>query len=81
MKTVLGKKRQQAAKERFNALLLDSQLNSRHLEVLSAKGCMAWLTALPLKEYGFQLNKQEFWDALALHYNWQLDAVPVTCVC
>ena len=36
---------------------------------------------LPLKDHGFQLNKREFWDALALRYNWHLDSVPVSCVC
>ena len=34
----------------------------------------------PIERIWLPLNKQEFWDALALRYNWQLNAVPVTCV-
>ena len=41
----------------------------RQLELISEKGASCWLTSLPLKEYGFLLNKQEFQDALALRYN------------
>ena len=41
----------------------------RQLELISEKGAYCWLTSLPLKEYGFLLNKQEFHDALALRYN------------
>ena len=41
----------------------------RQLELLSEKGASCWLTSLPLKEYGFLLNKQEFQDALVLRYN------------
>ena len=41
----------------------------RQLELLSEKGASCWLTSLPLKDYGFLLNKQEFQDALALRYN------------
>ena len=36
----------------------------RQLELLSEKGASSWLTSLPLKEYGFLLNKQEFQDAI-----------------
>ena len=40
-----------------------------------------WLTTLPLREHGFFLSKRDFRDALALRYDWQLESVPVTCVC
>ena len=30
---------------------------------------------------GFHLNKQEFRDALYICYNWQLQNVPIVCVC
>ena len=39
------------------------------LELLSEKGASSWLTSLPLKEYGFLLNEQEFQDAISLRYN------------
>ena len=33
------------------------------------KGASNWLSALPLKEAGFNLNKLEFRDAIALRYD------------
>ena len=36
----------------------------RQLDLISEKGASSWLTSLPLKEYGFILNKQEFHDAI-----------------
>ena len=40
-----------------------------------------WLTALPLKEQGFNLNKREFRDAVKLLYDWPIDDIPSICVC
>ena len=55
----------------------------RQLELLSEKGASSWLTSLPLKEYGFLLNKQEFQDAISLRYNLVLSSLnrPSLCVC
>ena len=55
----------------------------RQLELLSEKGASSWLTSLPLKEYGFLLNKQEFHDSLALRYNLVLSTLdrPKHCRC
>jgi hypothetical protein len=55
----------------------------RQLDLLSEKGASSWLTSLPLKEYGFLLNKLEFFDAIALRYNLTLSALnrPKQCVC
>ena len=55
--------------------------NSRLLELLSAKCASSWLTTLPLREHAFWLSKQDFRDALALRYDWQMEAVPASCVC
>ena len=81
MKGAIVLERRKAFNQTHQALLTKSSLDGRHLELLSAKGVSAWLTVLPLKDHGFQLNKREFWDALALRYNWHLDSVPVSCVC
>ena len=32
-------------------------------------------------EEGFHLNKREFWDSLALRYNWPLQYLPSSCPC
>ena len=51
------------------------------IEISQLNGASIWLTALPIKEEGFHLNKREFWDALALRYNWPIQYLPTTCVC
>ena len=56
-------------------------LDARHIETLTAKGASSWLTVLPLREHGFWLSKRDYRNAMALRYGWQLDAVPLTCVC
>ena len=51
------------------------------MELGTKKGVSTWLTALPLQQQGFTLNKQEFQDALCLCYEWQLKNLPSHCVC
>ena len=53
----------------------------RAMELGTEKGASTRLTALPLQEQGFTLNKQEFQDALCLRYGWQLKNLPSHCVC
>ena len=67
--------------QHLKQLASDSSLDSRRLEIISAKGAPSWLTALPPRDHGFWLSKRDFRDALALRYDWQLEAVPVTCIC
>ena len=43
----------------------------RLFEVANERGASTWLTALPLKEFGFDRHKEEFRDALCLRYGWQ----------
>ena len=47
----------------------------------SEKGASSWLSSLPLKSFGFCLNKQEFNDALALKYNFGIKDAARKCVC
>ena len=53
----------------------------RLLDVSSEKGVSSWLTALPLKEYGFDMSKGEFRDALCLRYGWRPLDLPLSCTC
>ena len=53
----------------------------RALDLAAEKGSSVWLTVLPLREMGFNLNKREFRDAIKLHYDWPVDDIPSTCVC
>ena len=32
-------------------------------------GAYNWLTALTLKEFGYELNEEQFWDALPIRFN------------
>ncbi len=56
-------------------------LTQRCLEAAKEKGASSWLTSLPLKRFGFVLNKQEFRDAIALRYNWYISDIPKFCGC
>jgi hypothetical protein len=58
-----------------------SEATTRILELASEKGVSSWLTALPLKQFGFLLNKQEFHDAICLRYDFKIKGVSRTCVC
>ena len=58
-----------------------SHAQARGNDIAQMKGASAWLTALPLKEEGFALNKREFFDGLALRYRWPLKRLPQKCVC
>ena len=51
------------------------------LDLAAEKGSSVWLTVLPLREMGFNLNKREFRDAIKLRYDWPVDDIPSTCVC
>ena len=42
----------------------------RALDLAAEKGSSVWLTVLPLREMGFNLNKREFRDAIKLRYDW-----------
>ena len=53
----------------------------RAMDLGTEKGASTLLTALPLQEQGFTLNKQEFQDALCLRHGWQLKNLPSHCVC
>ena len=72
----------QKAKNISNAIN-EKQSNEmrRNLEQLSEKGASSWLSAFPLKEHGFNLNKSEFQDAMNLRYDKPLKNLPTKCPC
>ena len=53
----------------------------RNLELAKEKGSGSWLTALPIQNLGYVLNKQEFRDSLCLRYGWQIPQTPQFCNC
>ena len=50
-------------------------------DIYQEKGVSNWLNVLPLKDQGFYLNKQEFWDAIRLRYGWEIPNLPTVCAC
>ena len=54
---------------------------ARAFKQAQEKGASSWLTALPLKEHGFHLNKSEFRDAVAIRYASDLRSLPSMCPC
>ena len=57
------------------------QKTRRALDLATEKGSSMWLTSLPLKEMGFNLNKREFRIGLSLQYDWSITDIPSTCLC
>ena len=60
---------------------LVDEKSRRSIELACEKGAGAWLTALPLKNMGYTLNKQEFRDAICLRYGWKIPNTPSFCGC
>ena len=44
-------------------------------------GASSWLTTLPIKDEGYVLNKQCFWDLVSMRYGWRLKRLPDYCEC
>ena len=57
----------------------ESQLRS--LELSMEPGAYNWLTALPIEDQGFHLDKRSFWDAIRVRYNLPLSRLPERCAC
>ena len=79
-----AKQRENDQKEELQKLLEGEQLGlyekkrtDTHLE----NGASNWLSALPIKEAGFSLNKLEFRDAIALRYDLPVPSLPDVCTC
>ena len=53
----------------------------RLMDVACEHGASIWLSALPLREHGFDLHKGSFRDALYIRYGWRPFLLPSICVC
>ncbi|XP_076042251.1 uncharacterized protein LOC143026133 [Oratosquilla oratoria] len=78
----ISKGREERQKEELQALLARlSNYIKRKITMAQEVGASNWLTALPIREKGFTLNKREFTDAIALRYGWPLGGLPNRCSC
>jgi hypothetical protein len=82
IKSGISKKRNEWFTAQRNVIVNEMEESQRlQLDLAAEKGASSWLTALPVKEFGYLMNKQEFNDALALRYNLNLKDSPRKCVC
>ena len=56
-----------------------SEKSKRLLDVSIEKGVSNWLAALPINDFGLELSKQHFWDAIHLRHGQSLANLPTTC--
>ena len=66
----------------FEAIIeSSSESRKKLLEISREKGSSIWLSTLPIKEEGFQIDKQSFWDLIKIRYGYQLIRLPNECAC
>ena len=76
-----------AEKRKQQSLLLEQlrcnmdDVQKRLNDLATEKGASSWLTTLPIKEEGYLLNKQLFWDLIRIRYGLQLARLPSKCEC
>ena len=81
-KSQIQKQRQKYSTEAANTIKLSLPTSlQRSIDLAQEKGSSSWLTSLPIQEFGFDLHKGAFQDALALRYNWPPLNTPSTCAC
>ena len=64
--------------------LIQGEINlkvRRLLQAAQEPGASSWLAALPIQRLGYVLNKQEFRDAIAIRYGWDICDMPRFCAC
>ena len=80
IKTDLRRQKQQETESAVQEIG-ESPPKQRMMDLLGEKGSSSWLSVLPLKDQGFNINKGDFRDALNLRYGWQMKNVPHHCKC
>ena len=79
---IIKKQKTEILKSKIDSLQMTLEANQQYsMALASEKGASSWLTALPLKRYGFDLTKTEFRDGLSLSYGLQLKNLPLKCPC
>ena len=53
----------------------------RCLDLASDKGSSIWINMLPIEKIVYTLNRQEFFDAVALTYNFTIKGIASHCAC
>ena len=50
-------------------------------DISNETGSSNWLSVIPMREFNYVLNKQQFWDSIRLLYGWPIPGLPVSCSC
>ena len=58
-----------------------SPKSRRCIELTTEQRASSWLTALPLQQLRYSLNKQEFRNAIMVRYDWMIPDMPTFCGC
>ena len=81
-KEKIRKARQTTQKQQLDDIR--SRMNESQQRINEANqetGSYNWLLTLPLIEFNYNLNKEQFWDALRLRYSWNIPRTPTECAC
>ena len=81
LKDLKKRKEERWIERRDNVMNMIDARMCRVIQLAAEKGASTWLTSIPLKAYGFRLNKQQFQDAICLRYDLRLKDVPRNCTC
>ena len=77
-------KSEKAERNRRKQDQIKADMNDDQKRIHEANCCVGasnWLTNLPLRDQGYDLNKEQFQDALRIRYNWNIPRLPSDCVC
>ena len=80
----LEEKTKREEKLKIKAAAIEQYLSLAELRAVGDTrdpGASNWLSAVPLEEYNFVLNKKEFLDAMNLRYGKDLKGLPSNCPC
>ena len=78
---IIKKQKTEILETKIDSLQMTLETNEYSMALASEKGASSWLTALPLKRYGFDLTKTEFRDGLSLRYGLQPRNLPSKYPC
>ena len=68
-------------KEVLNEIRNEMTHQLQKLNDFNQAGPSTWLIALPIKDEGYVLSKQCYWDMLHLRYGWNLTRLLASCEC
>lgn len=77
-------KKQRAETENTNLNKIRENMSRDQLranDLLQQPGCNNWLNTIPIEEFNYTLNKQQFLDAVRLRYQLPIPNLPTRCPC